>query len=215
VVRSRLRLLAGSSGALLAAGAAHVVAHAAGAAAHHAAVTMLLLLELGPLVRGKDGADAEEHLGVRLLEIGARLGELINLSENLVRVWGVGIEHWVEEKLLTLDVRLQVDELETALLENVVHLLLLVGGDADLLDEHGVLPPEAGRRDAEAAVHTAFTAHAGTHLAAAHVAAAVVVRIGCGVWAHAWARILGKGRRGGSGGEAGEKAKSEGLVIHG
>ena len=40
-------------------------------------------------------------------------------------------------------------ELEAALLEDVVHALLLVGGNGELLDEVRVLPPHAGRSHAD------------------------------------------------------------------
>jgi len=43
--------------------------------------------------------------------------------------------------------------LETALLEDIVHTLLLVGRDGELLNDVRVLPPDTGRSDAELGVH--------------------------------------------------------------
>ena len=122
-------------------------------AEHHAAVATLLGLEFGPLVGGKDGADAEEHSGVSLFKLGAGLGGSVDLGEDLVGVGWVGGKHGFELDLLFFDGGLEVDELETALLEDVVHALLLIGCDSQLLNDVWVLPPHSGRTDAKAGVH--------------------------------------------------------------
>ena len=55
------------------------------------------------------------------------LRDVVDLAEDLIGVRRIGRQHRLKHHLLLLHVRLQVDELQTALLEDVVHTLLLLG----------------------------------------------------------------------------------------
>ena len=123
----------------------------AGSAARTAgAFAEATVAELGPLVGGEHAANAEQHLGVGLLQVGAGLGDLIDLGRGLGDVQRVRAEHGFQHHLRLFKAGLQVDELEAALLEDVVHLLGLVSGEGEALDDHGVLPPHAFGADVEA-----------------------------------------------------------------
>ena len=88
-----------------------------------------------------------------LFQVSAGLSDLVDLSHGFCRVKRIGAEHRLEQDLLLLDVGLEVDELKAALLKDVVHLFRLFGREGKTLDDHGILPPHAGRRDVEVCVH--------------------------------------------------------------
>src|ERR1035437_5510773 len=158
---STATLCAGTAGATLSAGTILWIEAALAFAA--CALAVAARSELGPLVRGEGGADAEEHFGVGFLEIGAGLGDLIDLGHGLRGVERIGAEHRLKQNLLLLYVGLEVDELEAALLEDAVHLFGLLGCEGEPLDDHGVLPPHAGGSHAEFAALAAAEVVAVTH----------------------------------------------------
>src|ERR1035437_4389330 len=90
---STATLCAGTAGATLSAGTTLSI---------ESALAFAACSELGPLVRGEGGADAEEHFGVGFLEIGAGLGDLIDLGHGLRGVERIGAEHRLKQNLLLL-----------------------------------------------------------------------------------------------------------------
>lgn len=120
-------------------------------------------LQLLPLVGSEDFTNAEEHAGIGLLEISASLGDGIDLAKDLLFVELVGFEHRAQLDFLFLKCGVQVDQLEAILLKDVVHLLLLIVGDADLLRDLRLIPPAAVLAAAEGVLHwTAWRASART-----------------------------------------------------
>src|SRR5947209_1829379 len=60
----------------------------------------LAVTQLGPLVRSQHSANTQQHLRLGLLQIGARLGDLVDLRHRLIAVQGVCIEHGLQHHLL-------------------------------------------------------------------------------------------------------------------
>ena len=128
------------------------------------------------MIGREDGANAEQHFGVPFLQIGAGVGNLVNLRLGFGGVQRIGAEQGLQHHFLLLHVGPEIDELEAALLEDAVHVLDLVGRKREPLHDHGVPPPhslgadvEAALLAAESASHVAAIRHAG----AAEVAGAV------------------------------------------
>ena len=84
-----------------------------------------------------------------LFQVGAGLCDFVDLGHGFRGVERVSAQHGLEEYLLLLDIGFEVDELKTALLEDVVHFFRLLGREGKTLDDHGILPPHAGWHDAE------------------------------------------------------------------
>src|SRR5579863_8876845 len=62
--------------------------------AHHLAAMLFMPgLELLPLIGSEHLADLEEHVGIGLLEVGPRLGDLVGLRQDLRLVRVVGLDH--------------------------------------------------------------------------------------------------------------------------
>lgn len=110
-------------------------------------------LQLLPLIGRENLTDAEEHARIGLLKISAGLGDSIDLAEDFLLVELVGFEHWAEEDFLLLKRSVQIDQLKAILLKDVIHLLLLVVSDADLLRDIGLVPPAAALAAAEGVLH--------------------------------------------------------------
>jgi hypothetical protein len=121
-------------------------------------------LELGPLIGGEDAAQAEEHPRIRLFEVGAQVGDVRNLREGALLIERAGIQDGLQLDLLFFESGVHLDELETAVEEDLVELLLLVGCDVEVFDNFRLLPPHAMGEDAHALAASAFRASA--HLAA-------------------------------------------------
>ena len=98
-------------------------------------------LQLLPLVRSEHLPDSEEHAGIGFFKVSAGLCDGIDLAEDLRLVELVGFEHGAKENLLFLKRGVQVDQPKAMLLEDIVHLLLLVVGEADLLGDARIVPP--------------------------------------------------------------------------
>lgn len=130
--------------------------------ATHSRATIFLFggLEFGPLVRGENGADAEEHAGMRFFELGAGLSGVVDLREDLIGVRLIGGEHGAHLGLLLFEAGAQVHELRAVLLKDVIHALLLVGGKVQLLDQIRIVPPDAGRAEADFTPRAAVRIHA-------------------------------------------------------
>jgi hypothetical protein len=114
---------------------------------------MPFCLELGPLVGRKHVANTEEHLGVCFFELSTSLGCVVDLGKNFVRIWRIRGEHRLHEDLLLLNVGSQVDQLKAALLQDVIHTLLLVRSEIQFLNQVRIMPPDPRRPDAEAGTH--------------------------------------------------------------
>jgi hypothetical protein len=160
-------------------------------AEHESLVLALLGLELRPLVGGEDAADSEEHAGVGFFELGPGAGDVIDLAQDLVGVGRIDGEHGLEQDLLLLDIGFEIDELETALLEDVVHALLLVRGERDLLGDVGILPPDTGRSDAEVGTHSRISGGDDAVVEVLRLAARSPGTLGMGAWS-GWGRDSGR-----------------------
>jgi hypothetical protein len=122
-----------------------------GFAKPHASAVILTFgsLEFGPLVGCEDVANSEEHPGICFFELGAGLSGMVDLREDLVGVGLVCSKEWTHELLLLIEVGVQVHQLRAILLKDIVHSLLLVGGQGKFLDEVSVVPPDTRRPEAE------------------------------------------------------------------
>lgn len=125
----------------------------------HSAVSVFFSLELSPLICCEHAAQTEQHLRVRLFEAGAAVCDLADLGESFGRVRRIGVQQWLEQYLLLFQSRLDVDEFNAALLEDVVHALLLIWRQSQLSYQIGILPPHAWWNDVKAAAHA--SAHVG------------------------------------------------------
>src|SRR5579862_9850818 len=96
-------------------------------------------LEFGPLVGCEDVTNSKEHSGVGLFEFCASLSGVVDLREDLVGVGLVCGQEWTHELLLLIEGGVKVHQLRTILLEDVVHALLLVGGEVKFLDDISVM----------------------------------------------------------------------------
>jgi hypothetical protein len=148
-----------------------IAAHAVAAGTHFG-------LELCPLIGGHDPANAEEHFGVGFFKFGTGVGDFADLGERLGGVGRISVEHGLKQNLLFFETGLYVDELDTALLEDIVHTLLLIGGEREFGDQVGVLPPHARRGDAGTATHP--SAHGRVWAAAAWRTAGEAAALGDG-----------------------------------
>ena len=101
------------------------------------------LLQLFPLVWREDFAEAEEHPGIGFFEIGARLGDGVDLVEDFVFVQIVGLQKRVQRILFFLQRGIQLLKLRAVLVEDVVHPLLLGVSEVELLRDVGIVPPAA------------------------------------------------------------------------
>jgi hypothetical protein len=69
------------------------------------------LPKLLPLIDGEDAANRQKHLGIRLLQVRSRLGNLIDLGDHL-RFFGlIGFHQRFQDRFLFLEGRVQIDEL--------------------------------------------------------------------------------------------------------
>ena len=140
--------------------------------------------EVRPLVGCENAANAEEHFGVCLFEVGAGVCDLVDLGHGLCGVGRIGAEHGFKKNLLLLDVGFEVDELKAALLKDIVHLPGLLRRQCEPLDDHGVLPPHSRGGDMERAAHAAREAVPITHHVGATAVAWTVVLHHVGAHGH-------------------------------
>ena len=89
----------------------------------------------------------------------------------------------------SFDGGLEVYELETALLEDVVHAFLLVGSDGEFLNDVGVLPPDSGGAYAEAGARVIH----GDDVLVVHFARPTGAAVGRGWWCRCGVGLLGHG----------------------
>src|ERR1039458_4836657 len=102
-------------------------------------------LQLLPLVLRENAADAQQETGIGLFEFGAGLRDLVDLSQDLGFVGRLGCHHRLHGDFFPLRIGVEIDEAQAILLEDVIHLFLLVGAEAELLDHLRVVPPAALR----------------------------------------------------------------------
>jgi len=101
------------------------------------------------------GADEEEHVSVGFLQGGAGLGYLVDGGEDARLVELRGACGGVELVFLVLERLVALEDAAFVGVEDVVHLFLLFGAQAETLGEALVVPPAAGRGELQAAVHGA------------------------------------------------------------
>jgi hypothetical protein len=75
-------------------------------------------------------ADTQKHAGIGFLQFGPRLGYAIDLLEEFVFIGWIGGDQRFQDCFLFLHRREQINQFEAAAVENLVHLLLLVVGQA-------------------------------------------------------------------------------------
>ena len=90
--------------------------------------------------------ESPEHSGIGFLQIRAGLGHPVDLRKDFGFVGVVRVHQRLRHSFFPLQRRIQVDELETALLEQGIDLLLLIGGQSQQLDGGGISPPSARGR---------------------------------------------------------------------
>src|ERR1039457_5813530 len=105
-------------------------------------------LQLLPLVLRENAADAQQETGIGLFEFGAGLRDLVDLSQDFGFVGRVGCHHRLHGDFFPLRIGVEIDEAQAILLEDVIHLFLLIGAEAELLDHLRVVPPAALRLEA-------------------------------------------------------------------
>ena len=103
------------------------------------------------LLRGHLLADLEEDVDVLLLEVVAGVGDAVDGGEDPGLVTQVGARDGGEVGLFTLEIGVEGGEGGAVGLEDVVHAVLLVGGEVELADGLVVVPPAAA--EAEAKTH--------------------------------------------------------------
>ncbi len=119
---------------------------------------------------------------MRFFELSAGLGGVVDLREDLVGVRLIGREHGAHLGLLLFEVGAQVHELGAVLLEDIVHTLLLVRGEGQLLDEIGIVPPDTGRAEANFSPRAAIRVHASLRAGAGRRTATVGLLGDCQGW---------------------------------
>lgn len=127
----------------------------AASVAHHSGGAMFFAhrFQLLPLLRREGLAKIEQHVRIGLLEVGARLGHGIDLRKDLRFVGLVGFDHGMEQRFLLLEVGIEVDQLEPVLQKDVVHLVLLLIGEVQLLGEMRIVPPATEMAVVKGALH--------------------------------------------------------------
>src|SRR5579864_2762752 len=93
-----------------------------------------LRLHLFPLIRCEYPPHLPQHSGVGFLQLRARLGDTVDLRQHLGVVGRIGGHQRLQNQLFFLEGRLQVDELQAMLLENVIDTFLLLSGEIQSLD---------------------------------------------------------------------------------
>jgi hypothetical protein len=83
---------------------------------------------------------------IRLLQLRPRLRDLIDLRKHSRIVQLIAIDQRIEHRLFLLQRRIQIDQPQPALLEHVVHLLLLFRREREPLHHRRIVPPLARRR---------------------------------------------------------------------
>ena len=126
-------------------------------AAHRPVHGRSLCFELQPLVVRQLSSNPQKHTGVRLFQFGAGLRHAVDLSEQFVLVRWIGGDQRLHDGFFLLHRREEVDQLEPVGIENVVHLLLLIFGQAQFLDELGIVPPASGGTQAHGSPWTSRT----------------------------------------------------------
>src|ERR1700690_533746 len=117
---------------------------------------------------GQLAPNAQEHAGVFLFQLCTSLGDAINLSQKFSLVRRIGRDQRLHDGFFLLNRGELVNQFEPAGIENVIHLLLLIVGQTEFLDELGIVPPASWRAEAQTAARPSRT----THTAAARVARA-------------------------------------------
>jgi hypothetical protein len=134
--------------------------------AHHFAGAMLFPhgLQLLPLIGRERLPNIEEHVRIGLFEVGAGLRDCVNLGKDLRLIGLIGFDHGMEQRFLLFEVGIEVDQLEPVLQEDVVHLVLLLVCEVELLGELRIVPPAAEVSVVKGALHgrPAEAAFAGT-----------------------------------------------------
>src|ERR1039457_1917046 len=105
-----------------------------GWAASEALALRHLGAQLLPLLLREDAADAQQETGIGFFELGAGLRDLVDLSQDFGLVGRVGGHQWLPGDLFPLRIGVEIDQAQAILLEDVIHLFLLVGGEGELLD---------------------------------------------------------------------------------
>jgi hypothetical protein len=100
-------------------------------------------MNLLPLLGCKHLAEAEQHAGVGFFEIGAGLGDAVNLLHDLAFVGLIFAHQRLEAQLGFFERGVQIYEGEPVLLKALVHGLALGVGELVLLDDAGLVPPAA------------------------------------------------------------------------
>ena len=106
-----------------------------------------------PLCRGEHAAQSQQHSRVCLLQFSARLRDLVDLRQDARLVRLIRRQQWLQDRLFLLHRCMFVNQLEPALLKDVVHLLLLVGTQTHLLRNLRIVPPASVRPHAKGALH--------------------------------------------------------------
>src|ERR1035438_841184 len=106
-------------------------------------------LELSvPLVLREDAANSQQETGIGLFQFGAGLRHLVDLSQDFGFVGRVGGHYRLHGDFFLLQIGVEVDQAQAILLQDVIHLFLLVGVEVELLDHLRVVPPAALRLEA-------------------------------------------------------------------
>ena len=98
-------------------------------------------LQLLPLLRRQLAANGEQEARIRLFELSAGLGDLVDLGQDLAFVGLVFAHHRLEFEFRLLHRGAKVDELLAMLQERFVHSLALCVGQLQLRYELGIVPP--------------------------------------------------------------------------
>jgi hypothetical protein len=91
--------------------------------------------KLLPLTDSEDAANREQHLGIRLFQVGSRLSNLIDLGDHLRFVGLIGFNQRLQDRFLFLQGSVQIDELQAVILEDLLDLLNLFIADPDFLHQ--------------------------------------------------------------------------------
>lgn len=121
------------------------------------AETILVALGAGslktlPLVRSEFGPNGEQEAGVGFFELGARLGDLVDLGKDELLAGLIGAHEGFHGDLSLFDAGVHVDEFFAMLEKDRIHAFALILSEAEFLDHGGIIPPAAGRARAESAL---------------------------------------------------------------
>jgi hypothetical protein len=109
--------------------------------------------DLLPLISRQSLPQIEEHSRIRFLEFRPRLRHGIDLCQDFPLIRLIGFDHRVQQRLLLLEIGVQVNQLQPMLHENVVHLVLLLIAQAQLLRHMRIVPPASKSPIVESPLH--------------------------------------------------------------